>query len=559
MSPLFSLRAALLSFILAIPSVSAFSFSFQQNPTQCDNLALTWTGGTPPFQLLIIPLFGTQRNVSIPSSAFNNGQGSFSVQIPITKGQELVLTMSDATGFNSGGTTDILTVGASQGGTCNTTDPGVAFSYQLNDALQQCRPFSFSGYSAATQPVTITGIIPAGNTFILTPPVGSNSFQWNANVARGTQMIFMMTDAQGRPGGVSDIEIVTSSDDATCLNANSPTTTKSPPSTPTTSKSAQTGTTSSPTSSNTSTSSPTATASAGNGISIAAIAGTVIGALLFLAVIVTLGLFFLRKKRDERGGGGGGGPGGYGRQSRVLDSRIDLTYDPATAPGPQQYGMPPMSDNAHRQYPYTPGAGAAYASNPFLDSTPSIASGHRPSPSQFDASSMYTDARYAQSEVDQYEMPTQYGYNAGGAYQPPPRQQQSQLYPPSQNYSSGHPPPPAIDPFTQQYPTPPSTDFNPLTPTTGQTSSNRQSTSTSTSAAQRKAAAAGVTPYKPSRFIVHTDVEDVLPPTAEEEVIELPPQYTERRGPQPQIPNPLSSPVYAGHSPRGEDSLLPYS
>jgi hypothetical protein len=51
------------------------------------------------------------------------------------------------------------------------------------------------------------------------------------------------------------------------------------------------------------------------------------------------------------------------------------------------------------------------------------------------------------------------------------------------------------------------------------------------STAQRKAAMAGVSAYKPSRFIVHTDVEDELPPPNQDGVVELPPQYSERRGP----------------------------
>ncbi len=71
----------------------------------------------------------------------------------------MMLMMSDATGFNTGGTSNILDVAASQGGSCNTTDAGqlgrgltnrfmfsnimhlkgISFSYQLNTALQQCR------------------------------------------------------------------------------------------------------------------------------------------------------------------------------------------------------------------------------------------------------------------------------------------------------------------------------------------------------------------------------------------------------------------------------------
>jgi hypothetical protein len=50
----------------------------------------------------------------------------------------------------------------------------------------------------------------------------------------------------------------------------------------------------------------------------------------------------------------------------------------------------------------------------------------------------------------------------------------------------------------------------------------------STSTSQRKAAMAGVKPYKPSRYVVHTDAED-LPQPNHDGVIELPPQYSERR------------------------------
>jgi len=64
--------AAVLSFVFAFPLVSAFTYSFG-TPSECDNIPLTWTGerfvlsfelqflwglpgGTPPFQLSIIPV-----------------------------------------------------------------------------------------------------------------------------------------------------------------------------------------------------------------------------------------------------------------------------------------------------------------------------------------------------------------------------------------------------------------------------------------------------------------------------------------------------------------------
>lgn len=48
--------------------------------------------------------------------------------------------MSDAAGVGSGGTSLITQVGPSvSGNSCNTTDPGVDFFYNLDSALTQCR------------------------------------------------------------------------------------------------------------------------------------------------------------------------------------------------------------------------------------------------------------------------------------------------------------------------------------------------------------------------------------------------------------------------------------
>jgi len=61
-------------------------------------------------------------------------------------------------------------------------------------------------------------------------------------------------------------------------------------------------------------------------------------------------------------------------------------------------------------------------------------------------------------------------------------------------------------------------------------------------AGQTKASLAGVRDYnKPQRFILHTDVEDAVPNDQEDELIELPPTYTERRARLPPF-NEASSP-----------------
>lgn len=70
----------------------------------------------------------------------------------MTAGSRFILTMSDATGFGTGGNSDILNVGSSSmGAQCNTTDPGSNLSFQLESNLQQCGQYDISNYSAAVQ------------------------------------------------------------------------------------------------------------------------------------------------------------------------------------------------------------------------------------------------------------------------------------------------------------------------------------------------------------------------------------------------------------------------
>uniref|UniRef100_A0A0W0F5P0 Uncharacterized protein n=1 Tax=Moniliophthora roreri TaxID=221103 RepID=A0A0W0F5P0_MONRR len=388
-------------------------------------------GATPPYYALLTPVFGTPRNISIPDSSVTNGHGSFSMRLPFEKGQRIVITMSDATGFGSGGSTELLTVGSSQGGSCNVSDPGVAFDYELNTALQQCRVFTFGNYDKAIQPVTIMGIIPGGDSFVLRPAEGSTSYDWIANVWNGTSIIFVMVDAQFRPGGSSDVKIVGASDDTSCIGSNSPSSTMVPTATGTSPGATSTGSTSPPPASNGQVSTQ-----------IGAIAGTVLGALVFLAVFITMGLFFLQRKKNKKPGQIGWDGTDFRRHSQRM--QID-SFDHSSSTG-RALSVAPQYSN----------------SDPFASSP---------------------------------DLPTIDSPFTNDPFNP--------VSPSDQTYISD------IEPFTA--------------PSAG------PSTMTS---AQRKAAMAGVAPQKPSRFIVHTDAEDVPPEPEEEEVVELPPQYTERRARQ---------------------------
>ena len=269
-------------------------------------------------------------------------------------------------------------------------------------------------------------------------------------------MIFSMTDAQGNQGGSSDIKVVGVSDDSSCLDNSSPSSTSGPPSI----------TASTPSSSNPSPGPSAPLIAPSHGISIATIAGTVIASLLFLAVIITLGLFFLRKKlsRSSRN---------VRRLPGTLESEIDLSFDPRQAPVVTPYNVPQSYDR-----PYPSNANPSLDTNPFQDP-----------PSH---------------PLSRYQLPLQ---DHPGTFQSP-----------SQNYPlvSGHPPLTLTD---SSAPSLSRTESEPVPP----------QSMPSSSTPQRKAAMAGVKTYQPSRFIVHTDADDDLPRPNDDGVIELPPQYSERR------------------------------
>ncbi|KAJ3572521.1 hypothetical protein NP233_g3020 [Leucocoprinus birnbaumii] len=516
--------------LLFAPLVTAFGFSAGA-PTECGSLDISWTGGTAPFYLHLIPVFGRQSNITIPANAVNNGQGSFSIpQLQLAQGNQLLLVMSDSTGFATGGTSDVLTVGSSKGTTCPTKPANVDFSFQLNSALVQCQPYIFSGYNGASLPVSIYGIIPSGTSFELQPPAGATSFSWTANVAHGTSVLFMMTDAQGRQGGASDVLVVGNSNDQTCLNGSSPSSTSAAPTT------TQNQTTKKPTKSATSSHTPAATSSApassSGGSSAGAIAGTVIGVLLFIAVVVTLGMFFLKKRREARKMPtgtttafppyGGGHQNGYSLSStaHAAFAASQSPYTPHTPPtyNPQTpYGAEPSYGHTYQPSQYAPSTYAPSAQTQTHNHSHTLSAGTFGAAYDGMQGSMlpYDSNPFLDSPHPQYPPPANYAYQS--TYQLPSASALSLPHPtdpfnpPMADRGQPLPPPPAEDPFMS-----------------AESSSTAGSSMT---AAQRKAAMAGASLlYKsPSRIIQHTDAEDLLPPPNADGVVELPPQYTERR------------------------------
>lgn len=448
-------RLELLSSVIFLASLISqahaanFTFSFG-DATQCDDFPISWSGGSPPFSLQLTPLFGTPRTVQIPSSSFSNGRGSFQTQLPFNISSSFIATLSDASGFGTGGTSSVLKVGKPVGNiNCNVTDPGVDFFFELNTALQQCRPYTFSGYDKAVQPITITGVVPGGTSFFLNPPTGPTSYDWLADAAAGTSIIFIMTDSQGRKGGSSDQKLVGVSDDSSCLSSQSPSSVSIVPS-----ATASNPTTTSSGADHSGSSSPSGD-TASHGVSGAVIAGAIVAAVIGILAIGLIVWFFCTRRRRQS-------YSSYDRRSRV--NPIDLGQEPANHPDEVSH-LPAVSP-----YPFS-----------------SVGSQAGPE-SQYSASQYQSEIPYMSNPYSDHGRTASIGEG-----------------------SAAHTP-------------------SVVSAARGPASASQHDTSMS-SAARRKAQQAGIAEYKPQRFILHTDLEEAGPSDQNEEIIELPPQYSEGRAP----------------------------
>ncbi|KAF8309765.1 hypothetical protein DL93DRAFT_2158216 [Clavulina sp. PMI_390] len=471
------LRTGLALTLLAASHSARAAFTYTA-PAQCDDMTITWSGGTAPFSLLLAPKLDTPRNISIPSSAYNGTGGSYTFQLQLAEETTFLLVLSDATKFGSLGTTSELTVNSS-GDSCDTSSPTSAFSMVFNTTnLQQCKDFAFTGFSGASKPITVHGLIPEGTTFDITiPSSASNSYSWNADVALGTTVMFVPEDNTGKFGTNSDFLGVGSSSSSSCLNSTSPGTTSS------SSPSSQTSG-----ASHTTTGSGGATTSAhsGNGTNVGTLSGIVVGVIMGV-ILTALAIFCFmhrryRHKRIEHNplaykdpeldllpGGGVGVAGGGAGTMYARDPE-----DRAETGGAAHYPLAPR-----RGAMATGGAGpeADYEPVPYV-----LPPGEQPSPEYAP-----TDAGRTSTSTQPLSIVTggaPYGYGVNG--------------PPS---SAGGP-----------------SSYNAPGNKGAMAMMDRQNTS--------------VAPNAPARFVVHEDAGSVEGGddeegewSEEEEVVDLPPQY----------------------------------
>jgi len=220
-------------------SMRSFVAAFQLNvtaPHQCSNLTATWQGGTPPYELLLVPV-GHVYPVEIRTiiSHQNITTSSYTLQLSYPQGSKFVAILSDATGAGTGGTTNILTVGpplqsGGPGSSClATTVRHPEFYFFLNpNTPAQCQDWQIA-WPNTVQGISVWAVIPGKTTFHVplsgaADPTDSRleSYSWTVDLQQGTQVLLVAgndeKDGRGK-GGSTDLIVVGNGTDSNCLSS----------------------------------------------------------------------------------------------------------------------------------------------------------------------------------------------------------------------------------------------------------------------------------------------------------------------------------------------------
>ncbi|KAH6917495.1 hypothetical protein BKA70DRAFT_336537 [Coprinopsis sp. MPI-PUGE-AT-0042] len=503
--------------------------------------------------------------------------------MPWTAGTQMVLSMSDATDVTAGGITDLLTLGPAGGATCDTTVQRVDFFFSLDGALQQCGDFPVTNYGGATRPVSLFGFIPNGGHFAI-EGVQEESFNWKVAQPAGTTILFYMTDAEQRNGGVA-LRSVGSSGDSGCLPVAQPSSSL-PPSTPGVRPSSGSGTSRKPASTG-GADDDTYTGDQGKeekkGSNIGLIVGAAAGGFVALGLFAFAAVFcFKRKKRQTNPTSevkidiDGAPPGPFKSPSNTYllpssynGSNANLAPSQSAAPYAQQ-SLQSNASYAQQSFQSGPSYGAPvghaslHARPSYQPTTPTTTGGPPSDYNPYAANEMGAYGHSAQHSISNASGVSPYGGVGSG------QSVTSAGYPPSSGYGTGASAVAAAAagagaygaynqyqqhqhqaPNHQQYPPSSTQQYNvgpqgPLFATNADPPSSPYTATAGGSKPNHKPSGSTdkrAPPVQASqqRVIQHQDIEESIDLPEE-----LPPQYSERRAPIPGLP---SSHAGGSHNP----------
>ncbi|WWC60387.1 uncharacterized protein I303_102959 [Kwoniella dejecticola CBS 10117] len=299
-TPIFFFLASL--FYPTTYGAANFFFNWPTNTSSCETVTLTWSGGVMPFTAWVVPVYGQPFFYELSTFDATTGFGSAQIELQLAAGVNYVVVVSDGNGIGTGGSSEIQTVQSSNDTSCltyaNSRSVSLDFTFTVSGQAVQCERGFETSWSGGSEygPYNFTTIA-MDQSFIpydvpMEKGVTSQS-DWLLDMPAQSRFIIMYNSAQGYGrGGTSGIYSVSPGNDTSCLK-NTPQPTGAWPSTITT------GTL------DAATLAITETAFKGgdhSGISGGAIAGIVIGALAGVALVGLL-LWFLLRRRKTRAQG----------------------------------------------------------------------------------------------------------------------------------------------------------------------------------------------------------------------------------------------------------------
>ncbi|KAK0192881.1 hypothetical protein F5146DRAFT_1041852 [Armillaria mellea] len=336
LGPFLSLFLLLLEF--PAPA-TAYSWRFTSTPTQCQNLTVSISGsdGQGPYRILIVPFGSTpfanntevRRILDQKFSSDSATEVTFQLSYP--ENSQFVAVVSDATGFGSGGTSVAAQVTSSSDTSCfdasKEVSPEFVYSIEPSNQIVQCQQTRIWWDPANVQGTpNFLGVIPGGQSFTVPEASMTNvtsqgtGFSWTPSIRGGTTLLLVGGDDRGNGTAGSALFTVSSgiSNNSTCLNSESPSSTPGTPA----GGSYPTGTSGEGTGSNSS-----------NGNNTGAIVGGVIGGVVGVVALLLL-LWFLRRRH---------------RQKQEKEKTVDLLHEddgdersPTAAELPQYYEPEPF-------------------------------------------------------------------------------------------------------------------------------------------------------------------------------------------------------------------------
>ncbi|KAK4690066.1 CDP-diacylglycerol---serine O-phosphatidyltransferase, partial [Tremellales sp. Uapishka_1] len=348
---------------------------------------LTWADATPPVQVMVIPIFDQPYIYDIPSSAQNSssGQGSYPIELQLSADQNYVVVLSDATGFGSGGSSEIQATQTSNSTACLSTQSSnqtsLDFTFSVAGIAEQCQRGLELTWSGGEEdgPYNMT-VVPCDQGFfpfdVVLDTTQRYETDWVMNMTSGSRFTLVFNSGRGRgrggSAGVYQVSSSTSSAVADC-NPVSMTTGQWPAAIGTNSLAAGTyavtssaSTSTSQSSSTTSTTSSPSTKSSGAASSSSGgkVGGIVGGVVVFFALLgIFLWLLFRRRRKPRQPRQD---PLGYSLDLDGADSTDDLYADPRMS-SINPYDSPPVNDADSSINPYH--AVSTYDSPPVTAST----------------------------------------------------------------------------------------------------------------------------------------------------------------------------------------------